>query len=212
IAMFAFFAFIAPVILQPSSISTVLYGASTIGIMAVGVSLLMNGGEFDLSTGVAVLSSGITASLLPCFFVNNVRVGAAAALAFSLRLGFINGVIVIKTRLPSFLVTLAMFLMLAGLNLALSRLIGGSVSTRPISDMDGFASAKIVFGSSLTIGGVSVRISVLYWILLVIIASWVLHRTKIGNWIYAAGGDEESARSVGVPVVRTKIGLFMTVG
>src|SRR5690625_8046699 len=45
IAMFAFFAFIAPVILQPSSISTVLYGASTIGIMAVGVSLLMIGGE-----------------------------------------------------------------------------------------------------------------------------------------------------------------------
>src|SRR5690625_7969325 len=78
--------------------------------------------------------------------------------------------------------------------------------------MDGFASAKIVFGISLAIGGVIVRISVLYWILLVIIASWVLHRTKIGNWIYAAGGDEESARSVGVPVVRTKIGLFMTVG
>src|SRR5699024_335993 len=62
IAMFAFFALIAPVILQPSSISTVLYGASTIGIMAVGVSLLMIGGEFDLSTGVAVISSGITAS------------------------------------------------------------------------------------------------------------------------------------------------------
>jgi len=212
IAMFAFFAFIAPVILQPSSISTVLYGASTIGIMAVGVSLLMIGGEFDLSTGVAVISSGITASMFTWFFVTNVWVGVAVALVFSLGIGFINGVIFIKTRLPSFIVTLAMFLMLAGLNLALTRLIGGSVSTRPISDMDGFASAKIVFGSSLTIGGVSVRISVLYWILLVIIASWVLHRTKIGNWIYAAGGDEESARSVGVPVVRTKIGLFMTVG
>src|SRR5690625_5270524 len=146
--------------------------------MAVGVSLLMIGGEFDLSTGVAVISSGITASMFTWFFVTNVWVGVAVALVFSLGIGFINGVIFIKTRLPSFIVTLAMFLMLAGLNLALTRLIGGSVSTRPISDMDGFASAKIVFGSSLTIGGVSVRISVLYWILLVIIASWVLQDRK----------------------------------
>src|SRR5690625_1443504 len=120
IAMFAFFAFIAPVILQPSSISTVLYGASTIGIMAVGVSLLMIGGEFDLSTGVAVISSGITASMFTWFFVTNVWVGVAVALVFSLGIGFINGVIFIKTRLPSFIVTLAMFLMLAGLNLALT--------------------------------------------------------------------------------------------
>src|SRR5690625_7617701 len=61
IAMFAFFAFIAPVILQPSSISTVLSGASTIGIMAVGVSLLMIGGAWDLSPGAAVIPRGVRA-------------------------------------------------------------------------------------------------------------------------------------------------------
>ena len=185
---------------QPNALATVLYGSSTIGIMAVGVSLLMIGGEFDLSTGVAVISSALTASMFSWYFTTNVWVGVALALVVSLGIGFINGWILIKTKLPSFIVTLATFLMLTGLNLGLTRLIGGGVSSPSISTMDGFESARAVFASSVNIGGVEVKITVFIWIALVAVASWVLMRTRVGNWIFAVGGDANAARAVGVPV------------
>ena len=212
IALFIFFASVAPTFTQPNALATVLYGSSTIGIMAVGVSLLMIGGEFDLSTGVAVISSALTAALFSWYFSMNAWVGVGVALVVSLAIGFINGWILIKTKLPSFIVTLASFLMLTGLNLALTRAVGGSVSSPSIAKLDGFESARAVFASSLTLGGVEIKVTVFYWIILVAIASWVLLRTKVGNWIFAVGGDDNAALAVGVPVTKTKIGLFMAVG
>ncbi|MFE4835796.1 ABC transporter permease [Arthrobacter sp. NPDC056691] len=212
VVLFVFFSLVSTTFIQPNAFATVLYGSSTIGIMAVGVSLLMIGGEFDLSTGVAVISSALTASMFSWFFSVNVWVGVFLALAMSLAIGFINGWILMKTKLPSFIVTLATFLMLTGLNLGLTRLIGGGVSSPSISAMDGYKSAQAVFSSSVNIGGVEVKNTVFIWIALVAVASWVLLRTKVGNWIFAVGGDENAARAVGVPVKATKIGLFMGVG
>jgi simple sugar transport system permease protein len=212
IVLFIFFASVSQTFIQPASFATVLYGSSTIGIMAVGVSLLMIGGEFDLSTGVAVISSALTASMFSWYFSMNVWVGVVLAMLVSLGIGFINGWILMKTKLPSFIVTLATFLMLTGLNLGLTRMIGGGVSSPSISNMDGYKSAQAVFSSSVTIGGVAVNNTVFIWIALVAVASWVLLRTKVGNWIFAVGGDANAARAVGVPVKATKIGLFMAVG
>ena len=212
IVLFIFFALVSSTFTQPNALATILYGSSTIGIMAVGVSLLMIGGEFDLSTGVAVISSALTASMFSWYFSMNAWVGVLLARVVSLAIGFINGWILIKTKLPSFIVTLATFLMLTGLNLGLTRMIGGGVSSPSISDMDGFASARAVFASSVRIGGIDVQITVFIWIALVAVATWVLMRTKVGNWIFAVGGDENAARAVGVPVKATKIGLFMGVG
>ncbi|MFJ4172359.1 ABC transporter permease [Paenarthrobacter sp. NPDC089714] len=212
IVLFIFFSTVAPTFLQSSSFATVLYGSSTIGIMAVGVSLLMIGGEFDLSAGVAVISSALSASLFSWYFSTNIWVGVLLALVISLGIGFINGWILVKTKLPSFIVTLATFLMLTGLNLALTRLIGGSVSSPSIASMDGFDQAKTVFASSVTIAGVELKVTIFYWVLLVVVASWILLRTRVGNWIFAVGGDANAARAVGVPVTKTKIGLFMAVG
>ncbi|MEJ1178845.1 ABC transporter permease [Arthrobacter sp. R4] len=212
IVLFIFFALVSSTFTQPNALATILYGSSTIGIMAVGVSLLMIGGEFDLSTGVAVISSALTASMFSWYFSTNVWVGVGLALVVSVGIGYINGWILMKTKLPSFIVTLATFLMLTGLNLGLTRLIGGSVSSPSISTMDGFASARAVFASSVTIAGVDVKITVFIWIALVAVATWVLMRTRVGNWIFAVGGDENAARAVGVPVKATKIGLFMGVG
>ncbi|WP_350004796.1 ABC transporter permease [Pseudarthrobacter sp. WHRI 8279] len=212
IVLFIFFALVSSTFTQPNALATILYGSSTIGIMAVGVSLLMIGGEFDLSTGVAVISSALTASMFSWYFSTNVWVGVLLALLVSLAIGYINGWILMKTKLPSFIVTLATFLMLTGLNLGLTRMIGGGVSSPSISDMDGFASARAVFASSVRIGGIDVQITVFIWIALVAVATWVLMRTKVGNWIFAVGGDENAARAVGVPVKATKIGLFMGVG
>jgi simple sugar transport system permease protein len=69
-----------------------------------------------------------------------------------------------------------------------------------------------VFATSFTIGGVSINITVIYWIVFVLLATWILLRTRYGNWIFSVGGSAPSARAVGVPVARMKIGLFMAVG
>jgi simple sugar transport system permease protein len=138
-------------------------------------------------------------------------VGILVALVVALAIGFINGYLVVKTGIPSFLVTLGTFFMLRGLNLAVTKIVTGNVGTNDVSDIAGFGMAKNIFASQFTVGGVAIRITLLWWILFVAIATWLLLRTRSGNWIFAVGGSAASARAVGVPVTRTKIALFMGV-
>ncbi len=191
--------------------ATVLYLSSTYGIPAVAVALLMIGGEFDLSAGVAVTSSALVASMFSYQLTANMWVGVAVSLAVALAIGCINGILVVTTGIPSFLVTLGTFFMLRGLNLAMTKQITGNVATNDVSNIAGFDSARKVFASQFSVGGVSIRVTLLWWIGFIVLGTWVLLRTHVGNWIFAAGGSAPSARAVGVPVKRVKIGLFMTV-
>ncbi|WP_021596318.1 ABC transporter permease [Actinomadura welshii] len=211
VALFVFFSVVADAFLQTSSFSTVLYASSTFGIMAVGVSLLMIGGEFDLSAGVMVTSSALIAALTAYQLTLNVWAGVVISLVLTLALGMVNGVLYVRTKLPSFIITLATFFMLAGLNLGVTKALTGNVASDSVRDMDGFDSARAVFASDIDILGVNVKITVFWWLLFVAIATWILLRTRTGNWIFAAGGAAGSARAVGVPVARVKIGLFMAV-
>jgi simple sugar transport system permease protein len=212
IVIFIIFFIVAPPFRDPSSLATVLYVSSTYGIPAVAVALLMIGGEFDLSAGVAVTSSALVAAMISYELSANMWVGIAVALVASLVIGFINGYLVVKTGIPSFLVTLGTFFMLRGLNLAVTKIVTGNVATNDVSDIQGFELGRKVFASTFNIGGVGIRVTLLWWVLFVVIATWVLLRTHVGNWIFAVGGSAPSSRAVGVPVNRVKIGLFMTVG
>lgn len=212
VGIFVFFLIVAPPFRSPESLATVLYASSTIGIMAVGVGVLMIGGEFDLSTGVAVTTSSLAASMLSYNLHLNLWIGAVLALGVSLAVGFFNGYMVMKTKIPSFLITLSTFFMLAGINLAVTKLLSNQVATPSVSDMQGFDSLKTVFASTIFVGPVPVRVTVLWWILFTVIATYVLFKTRIGNWIFAVGGNQDSARAVGVPVTKVKVGLFMFVG
>ncbi|MEV6394361.1 ABC transporter permease [Streptomyces sp. NPDC051907] len=210
-AVFVFFSIVADSFLRASSFSTVLYAASTLGIMAVPVALLMIGGEFDLSAGVLVTSSALISSMFSYQMTANVWVGVLVSLLVTLAVGVFNGVMLTRTRLPSFIITLGTFLMLTGLNLGFTKLISGTVSTKSIADMEGFESAKKVFASELTLGDVTLKVTILWWFVLVAVATWILLRTRFGNWIFAVGGGADAARAVGVPVDRTRIGLYMGV-
>ena len=211
IAVLAFFLVFAPSFRTGAGIANVLDAASLLGIMAVGVALLMIGGEFDLSAGVQTASSALFATLVAYQLTLNAWVGVALALALSLLIGLVNGVLLLRTRLPSFIVTLGTFFVLQGLNLAVTKLVTGTVLATGVAGLDGWGSVRAVFASSLSVGGVSVRISVLWWLLLVVVATVVLTRTRAGNWIFAVGGARSAARQVGVPVARVKIALFMAV-
>jgi simple sugar transport system permease protein len=212
IGLFVIFLIVAPPFREAASLSTVLYASSTIGIMACGVALLMIGGEFDLSAGVAVTFSSLAASMLAYNLHLNLWVGAGLALILALSVGFLNGYLVMKTKIPSFLITLSSFFMITGINLAVTKLVSGQVATQSVSDMQGWDSAHRVFASSIPLFGVEIRITVLWWLVFTAIATYVLFKTKVGNWIFAVGGDADSARAVGVPVTKVKIGLFMVVG
>ncbi|MFQ6395029.1 ABC transporter permease [Nocardia sp. KC 131] len=208
--VFAFFSIITDRFLSPLGVATWLDDSSTLGIMAVAVALLMIGGEFDLSAGVMTASTALVTALLAVNAGWNVWLALLVSLIFALTVGAFNGWLVMRTGLPSFIVTLGTFLALQGLNLGVTRMVTGTVQVSGIRGADGYNSAGWVFASTLNIGDTHLQASVVWWIVLTAIAAVVLVRTKFGNWIFAVGGSLPSARAVGVPADRTKIVLFMT--
>ena len=212
VLIFTLFMIVAPSFRSLDALSTVLYASSTLGIISLAVGLLMIGDEFDLSSGVAVTTAALAATMLNYNFWLNSWVGVFLSLLIALAIGAFNGMMVMRTGIPSFLITLAAFLMLQGINLAVTKLVTGQVATPSIADMEGFESAKAVFASSINIFGVEVKTIVFWWLLFVALASVLLFKTRFGNWIFAVGGDAEAARATGVPVRRVKVILFMFVG
>src|SRR3712207_5450549 len=111
-------------------------------------------------TGTTALTVGIVATELG----QNIWVAIAAALALALAIGFLNGWLVTRTGLPSFIITLGSFLMLQGLNLGLTKLFTGTVIVRGLADTPGYHTAELVFGSTITLFGQPFRIAVLWWL------------------------------------------------
>jgi simple sugar transport system permease protein len=182
--------------------------ASTIGIPAVAVALLMIGGEFDLSAGVMTGSAGLMMGVLATEVGMNIWPAIVITLVCAASVGFLNGYMVMRTKLPSFIVTLATFFILQGVNLGVTKAITDQVSVSGIDTASGYDSATKIFGGSFW-SPHDFRISVLWWILVTVLATWTLARTRLGNWIFGVGGDANAARNVGVPVTHVKVSLFV---
>jgi len=213
-----------------SGAMTILAPASQLGILAIAAALLMIGGEFDLSIGSMIAFAGL---VFAAFLVDAhwpLSLAIVATLAFACVVGAINGQLVIQTRLPSFIVTLAFLFILRGLTLVgLKFATGGSTQLRGVDEVVQDGLVKSLFSGVAFQGFFSwlasqnlvekfdnglpkvsgVPVSIIWFIGFAIVATWILLRTRIGNWIYAAGGDANAARNSGVPVNRVKTGLFM---
>ncbi len=192
-----------------AGVANVLDVTAALGIMAVAVALLMIGGEFDLSAGVLTASTGLVTALLVDRLGVNIWEGIAWSLLFALAVGFLNGILVTRTRVPSFIVTLGTFFALQGLNVGVTKQLTETVQVGGVDNAQGYGAAQAVFASTWTVGEGEFRVAILWWIVVAVVATLLLVRTKFGNWIFASGGAPASARSVGVPVGRTKILLFM---
>ena len=215
VAIFMLFWIIAEPFRSWAAMATILYQSATIGLMAVAVALLMIGGEFDLSSGVAVVTASMVTSVLSVTLGLPLFVSMALALSVSIMIGVFNGWLVTKTGIPSFLITLSALFMLFGLNLGLTKLVTNAVSTPSVAGVAGFEVIRAIFAYRLQFGGEGgpqFSILILWWFVFVAIATYVLMRTRMGNWILASGGNAASARAVGVPTKRVKIGLFAFVG
>ncbi|HEY3501715.1 MAG TPA: ABC transporter permease [Actinocatenispora sp.] len=210
VVVFVFFAVLSSTFRSAAGVANWLDPASTLGIMAVAVALLMIGGEFDLSAGVLTGTTGLAVTILATHFGLNVWLAVLLSLVLALAVGLANGYVVTRTKLPSFIVTLGMFLVLQGLNLGVTKLLTGNVLVGGLVGRSGFGSAHLVFASSVVLGGTYFKVSIVWWLVLTVLATLVLLRTRFGNWVFAVGGDAKAARNVGVPATRTTMVLFAT--
>lgn len=202
-------------------------------IIAVGACLLMIAGEFDLSVGSMIGFSGIVVALLSVQFGWPVWAAILAAFALALAIGAFNGFIVVKTGLPSFIVTLAFLYILRGLTIFTSIATTRQTIIGGVDEAAGDDWLAWLFGGKI-LGGLFAWLADMGWVAtftggnragepvidgipmlmvwalaLVVFGHVLLTRTRFGNWIFAAGGDAQAARYVGVPVDRVKILMFM---
>ncbi|NRA88592.1 MAG: ABC transporter permease [Rhizobiales bacterium] len=202
-------------------------------IIAVGACLLMIAGEFDLSVGSMIGFAGIVLALLTVHLGWPTWIAIITTFVVCVSLGAVNGWLVIKTGLPSFIVTLASLFILRGLTIfaaiATTRktIIGGIREASEGDWLAGLFGGKIFTGFFQWLGDVGVidtfsrgtkkgmpvvegiPMLIIWALVLIIVAHIILTKTRFGNWIFASGGDAQAAKYAGVPVRRTKILMFM---
>ena len=211
IAVWIFFAIVAGSSGFTSSRGTSSYlsVSAELAILAIPVALLMIGGEFDLSVGSTVGATGMVIAILSTQYGWNVWAAIVVALIFAVLIGMVNGYLVMRTRLPSFIVTLGTAYILYGMTAGLTTLLTGLTVVNGVDQAPGFSSAHAVFATALG-GGQQYPIEIIWALALVVLATWLLLGTSFGNWIFGVGGDANAARNIGVPVARVKILLFVS--
>ncbi|PZS13545.1 MAG: ribose ABC transporter permease [Pseudonocardiales bacterium] len=209
VVIFVFFSIQSDVFRSPAGVANWLDGASTVGLMAVPVAMLMIGGHFDLSAGVQIGTAGLATGIMTTYWGLNVYASLVASLLLMLAIGFVNGYLVTRTGLPSFIITLGMFLGLQGINLGVTKQVTNTVQVSNLDLVPGYHLLKNILGSTVSVAGKPFQIAILWWVLFTALGSWALLKTRFGNWIFATGGDPNASKNVGVPTNRTTIALFM---
>ncbi|MBG1232388.1 ABC transporter permease [Aestuariivirga litoralis] len=231
VLVFAFFAAVAGTsgLFSAKGIVNFLEVSAQLGILAAPVALLMIAGEFDLSLGSMIGFAGILIAIPAVFWHWPVWTCIIFAFAVSGIIGAANGYMVVRTGLPSFIVTLGGLFMLRGLTLGITRGISGRTQVSGLHELAANDPLNSLFSGQVfagpiewlaSVGVIGLRpdgkpsisgipVSILWWVGLTLFCAWLLSRTRFGNWIFASGGEPNAARNVGVPVNRTKITLFV---
>lgn len=188
--------------LSPQGIASWLNVAASLGIIAVPIGFLMIAGELDISIGAMVPAASMCMGVLSGYYGLPTIVGIAITLSFGAFIGLINGVMVIRTAVPSLIVTMGTLFAVAGLMLFLSIVL---TSTTSVS-MNAPAWAKAIFGSTV---GSGFQVMIFWWLGLTAVYYFFLHLSPWGNWLLALGGDKVSARNAGIPTDKLTVGLFV---
>ncbi len=210
IAVWIFFAVVAGSsgFVSVRGTSSYLSVASEITIQAVPVALLMIAGEFDLSVGSTVGATGMIIAILTTQSGWNLWAAIVVALIFAVLVGLLNGYLVLRTGLPSFIVTLGTAYILLGATTGITYIVlNGLTQVGGVDQASGYKLAHTIFATTLS--GNQFPIEIVWALALVALATWLLVGTPFGNWIFGVGGDPNAARNVGVPVWRVKMLLFV---
>jgi len=176
--------------------------AANLGIVAIPVGLLMMSGELDISIGAMIPAGSMATAILSGYYGLPIWVGMAGALGLGVFVGLVNGLLAVRTSVPSLIITLGTLVAMQGVVLAGSVLLTGNASV----SLSAPGWAKFAFGQ--LIGG-SHQVIILWWLGFTALVTFIVHYTPVGNWIFALGGDKASARNAGIPVNRITIGLFV---
>ncbi|WP_423065352.1 ABC transporter permease [Devosia sp. CN2-171] len=188
--------------LKIAGMSSWLNVAATLGVIAIPVGLLMIAGELDISVGAMVPAGAMTVSIISGHFGLPIWVGVAATLGFGVLVGLINGLMVVRTAVPSLIVTLGSLFAVQGMVLGLSVFITKSTSVALKTE----GLAKMLFGD-FVFG--QLQVMVIWWLVATAAYVYFIHFSKFGNWVFAMGGDKVSARNAGIPTERLTITLFV---
>ena len=189
--------------LRPAGMASWLNVAANLGVIAIPLGLLMIAGELDISVGAMVPFGAMTVAVISGHYGFSIWLGMGAALGFGVIVGLINGILVVRTAVPSLIVTLGSLFAVQGIVLGLTVLITKSTSVALATD----GIAKAMFGD-FVLGG-QLQVMVLWWLGLTALYVFYVHLSPFGNWIFAMGGDKVSARNAGIPTDRLTILLFM---
>ena len=174
-----------------------------LGLIALAMTLLMTSGEFDLSVGSLFGFCPVLMWTLYNTGVTSIEIGFALALGTAAAIGLCSGLFVTRLRIPSFLVTLGMLLVVRG-----SALVVTSGFPQRTWDAADLLLAEVLVGD-FKVGGLRVYMSLFWFVAAALLLGYLLTQTKMGNWLQAAGGNAEAARARGVAVERTKVKLFV---
>jgi len=205
IAIVFFFAFASPnyIFLSPSNLTALLKLFPEFGIVVLGVGILLIAGEIDLSVPSTIAFSAYILALL---LQNNVPgiLAIFVVLAFGTFIGFINGIITTKLKIPSFLTTLSMMMLLRGILYTVSGMF--TIGLRDLLLKDLFL-VRFFVGELF-----SIPVQFLWFSAFAVIFGFLLHFHVFGSWVYATGGNKDAARAVGINTDRVKTICFMIVG
>ncbi len=197
-----FVAFGSTKFLETAGAASWLNVAANLGIVALPIGLLMIAGELDISIGAMIPAGSMTVAVLSGHYDLPIWIGILGALSVGLCIGLINGILVVRTAVPSLIVTLGTLFAVQGLMLGASVLVTGTTSVA----LTAAPWAKFFFGQFL---GGSFQVIILWWIAITALFIFFIHYSPYGNWIFAMGGDKVSARNAGIPTNRLTIILFV---
>jgi simple sugar transport system permease protein len=189
--------------LSLQNISNTLGFTVELGLIALAMTLLMTSGEFDLSVGSVFGFSPVLMWTLYNGGVTSLELAFVIAMVTAALIGLVNGWFVTRLKIPSFLVTLGMLLVVRGTALFITE----GFPQRTWSAGGNWLAQSLA--GEFFVGGFRVYLSVFWFIGATVVLGYVLTETKIGNWIQASGGNAGAARARGVNVDRTKTGLFV---
>ena len=191
-------AVLSPYFFSPRNFTEILLQAAILGIVSVGTTFVIVGGDLDLSIGANVALSGVVCGLA-MNATHNIALGIAAGLGCGVLIGLINGLISTRLHVPAFVATLGMLVIGQGVALTLTN--GSSISNLP----DAFGA--LANGNVLGLPGL------VWWMFLTFIAGYLLlHRTVYGIRTFAVGGNREAARLAGIRVDSVRIANFVVSG
>jgi len=199
----AVFYAINPAFLSALNIGNTLAFTVELGLIALAMTMLMTSGEFDLSVGSVFGFAPVVMWTLFNSGVTSLEVSFIIAIAIAALVGLVNGLMVTRLKIPSFLVTLGMLLVVRGTAL----FITNGFPQRTWSS-EGELLARLLVGD-FYIGTLRIYASLFWFIGAAVLLHYVLTKTKAGNWIQASGGNADAARARGVRVRATKIWLFI---